>query len=76
MGGGCGSLDFTSRPSIFCRSGLLEDAALVVQLPVDMQCAADHGWNMLSCPYLVTEANGINVKPLIICRLLTFIRLY
>lgn len=62
IGGGCGSLDFMARPCIFCRSGLLEDAALVVQLPVAMQCAADHGWQILSGPYLVTEADGIRVK--------------
>jgi hypothetical protein len=62
IGGGCGSLDFQPHPCIFCRSGLLEDAALVVRLPVSMHCAADHGWQGLSGPYLVTEAEGVRVK--------------
>ncbi len=62
VGGGCGTLDFKSRPCVFSRVGLLADAALVVQLPVAMQCAADHGWQVLSGPYLVTEADGVSVK--------------
>jgi len=62
VGGGCGSLDFKSRPCVFSRAGLLADAALVVQLPVPMECAAGHGWQVLSGPYLVTEADGVHVK--------------
>jgi hypothetical protein len=38
------------------------DAAMVVQLPVSMHCAVEHGWEILSGPYLVTEAKGVRVK--------------
>lgn len=62
IGGGCGALDFKPRPCIFCRLGLVEDAALVVSLPVAMQCANDHGWQILSGPYLVTESEAVRVK--------------
>jgi hypothetical protein len=62
VGGGAGALDFRSRPCIFSRAGLLADAAQVVQLPVNMHCAADHGWQTLSGPYLVTEAESVRIK--------------
>jgi hypothetical protein len=62
IGGGAGSLDFIQKPCIFSRKGLLADVALVVQLPVPMQCAVEHGWEILNGPYLVTEAKGTRVK--------------
>lgn len=62
IGGGAGSLDFIQKPCIFSRTGLIMDVALVVQLPVSMQCAVEHGWEVLSGPYLITEAKGARVK--------------
>lgn len=62
IGGGAGSIDFIQRPCLFTRAGLLQDAALVVKLPIPMRCAVDHGWEVLDGPYLVTEAKGTNVK--------------
>jgi hypothetical protein len=62
VGGGAGSIDFIQRPCVFSRSGLLMDVALVVKLPVPMHCAVEHGWEILSGPYLVTEAKGARVK--------------
>ena len=62
IGGGAGSLDFVQRPCLFTRAGLLDNAALVVKLPVPMRSAVDHGWEVLDGPYLVTEANGTNVN--------------
>lgn len=62
IGGGAGSLDFIQKPCIFSRAGLIMDTALVVQLPVSMQCAVEHGWEVLSGPYLITEAKGARVK--------------
>lgn len=64
IGGGAGSLDFIQRPCIFSRAGLVMDIALVVQLPISIQCAVEHGWEVLSGPYLVTEAKGARVKTL------------
>jgi hypothetical protein len=62
IGGGAGTLDFIQRPCLFTRAGLLQDAALVVKLPIPMCCAVDHGWEVLDGPYLVTEAKGTKVN--------------
>jgi len=62
IGGGAGSIDFIQKPCVFSRSGLDMDAALVVQLPIPMHCAVEHGWEILSEPLLVTEARGAQVK--------------
>lgn len=62
IGGGAGTLDFVQRPCLFTRAGLLENAALVVKLPVPLGSAVDHGWEVLDGPYLVTEANGAKVN--------------
>jgi len=64
IGGGAGSIDFIQRPCVFSRAGLLMNTALVVQLPVPMRCAVDHGWEILSGPYLVTEAESTKIKTL------------
>jgi len=64
IGGGAGAIDFKQRPCVFSRSGLLMDTALVVQLPVPMLCAVEHGWEILSGPYLVTEAENTKIKTL------------
>lgn len=64
IGGGAGSIDFVPRPCVFSRFGLLMDAALVVQLPVPMHCAVEHGWEILSGPYLVTEATNVKIQTL------------
>lgn len=62
VGGGAGTLDFVQKPCLFTRAGLIEDAALVVRLPVPMRSAVDHGWEVLDGPYLVTEASGNQVN--------------
>jgi hypothetical protein len=62
IGGGAGSVDFIQRPCVFSRAGLVMNTALVVQLPVSMHCAVEHGWEILSGPFLVTESKGTRVK--------------
>ncbi|GGY65987.1 hypothetical protein GCM10011613_07360 [Cellvibrio zantedeschiae] len=64
IGGGAGSIDFKQRPCVFSRKGLLMNTALVVRLPVPMQCAVEHGWEVLNGPYLVTEAEDTKIKTL------------
>lgn len=64
IGGGSGAIDFKQRPCVFSRQGLLMNVALVVQVPVAITCAVEHGWEILSGPYLVTEAEGPNIKTL------------
>lgn len=62
VGGGAGTLDFVQKPCLFTRAGLIEDAVLVVRLPVPMRSAVDHGWEVLDGPYLVTEVCGNQVN--------------
>lgn len=64
IGGGSGAIDFKQRPCIFSRQGLLVDVALVVQMPIPIHCAVEHGWEILSGPYLVTEAEGTRIQTL------------
>ncbi|MFO1389910.1 FIST signal transduction protein [Cellvibrio sp.] len=64
IGGGCGAIDFRQRPCVFSRQGLLMNSALVVQMPVPIHCAVEHGWEVLSGPFLVTEADGAKIKTL------------
>lgn len=64
IGGGCGAIDFRQRPCVFSRQGLLMNSALVVQMPVPIHCAVEHGWDVLSGPFLVTEADGAKIKTL------------
>jgi len=64
IGGGSGAIDFKQRPCVFSRQGLLMNVALVVQVPIPMHCAVAHGWEILSGPYLVTEAEGTKIKTL------------
>lgn len=64
IGGGSGSIDFKQRPCIFSRQGLLINSALVVQMPIPIHCSVEHGWEILSGPFLVTEADGEKIKTL------------
>jgi hypothetical protein len=64
IGGGAGAIDFKQRPCVFSRQGLLMNVALVVQMPIPIHCAVEHGWEILSGPYLVTEAEGAKIKTL------------
>lgn len=58
----CRCTDFIQRPYLFTHAGLLQDAALVVKLPISMRCAVDYGWEVLDEPHLVTEAKAAKVK--------------
>lgn len=64
IGGGSGSIDFKQRPCVFSRQGLLKDVALVVQMPIPIHCAVEHGWEILSGPFLVTEAEETRIQTL------------
>lgn len=57
IGGGAGSLDFIQKPCLFSNQGVLENAALVIALPDELQSATGHGWEIADGPYLVTESN-------------------
>jgi hypothetical protein len=40
------------------------NVALVVQMPMPINCAVEHGWEILSGPFLVTEADGARIQTL------------
>ena len=64
IGGGAGAIDFQPIPCVFSRQGLLEGVGQVVQLPIPMRSSVEHGWKVMSGPYLVTEANGRRIETL------------
>lgn len=64
IGGGAGFADFIQRPCLFTPEGLIQDAALVIKLPVQLSNATGHGWKIMDGPYLVTESDGTAVKTL------------
>jgi len=63
-GGGAGSLDFVQRPCLFSNSGLLMDAALLINLEKSIAVGVQHGWQQLSGPYLVTQSSGNQIQSL------------
>lgn len=64
IGGGSGSLDFISRPSIYSNQGLMSDAIQIIALPCTINNAISHGWEILDGPYLVTASEGHYVHSL------------
>lgn len=58
VGGGAGSLDFVQRPCLFCRLGMIEDAALLVALESSIDAGIAHGWQKLEGPFLVTRSHA------------------
>jgi hypothetical protein len=68
VGGGAGSLDFIPKPCLFSNDGLIQDAAIVIELPFPLHSCVQHGWETLKGPYLVTDAQAnilksLNYKP-------------
>ena len=63
--GACsGSLDFIQKPCVFTNTGLLEDAAILVQIPFEIYPGVQHGWKTLDGPYLVTASNNNQIETL------------
>lgn len=64
IGGGGGSLSFQPRPCLFTPAGLLEGAAMVVGLDVDLAVGVRHGWRPIAGPFVVTATAGNAVHQL------------
>ncbi|MDG0980814.1 MAG: FIST C-terminal domain-containing protein [Halieaceae bacterium] len=64
IGGGAGSLDFVQKPCIFNENGIVEDAALVIELPSPLSVGIQHGWEICAGPHLVTDSSGIAINQL------------
>ena len=58
VGGGAGYLDFVQRPCLFCRLGMIEDAALLVALESRIDSGIAHGWEKLEGPFLATRSHA------------------
>lgn len=61
LGGGAGSLSFIQKPCLITPDGLLQDAALIVRLPVQSGIGVSHGWQPISEPLKVTESDKNHV---------------
>jgi len=57
LGGGAGSLSFVQKPCLITPSGLVQDSALLIRLPLLSGIGVSHGWTPISEPMKVTESN-------------------
>jgi hypothetical protein len=69
IGGGAGSinptsLDMAQTPCLITNQGLTNDCALLVSLEIESGIGVRHGWEKLSGPYKVTEAQGNTIVSL------------
>jgi hypothetical protein len=64
LGGGAGSLTMQPKPCLFSNEGLLEDAAILALLDLEIGIGVSHGWEPVIGPYRVTESRGNVIKTL------------
>lgn len=64
IGGGCGSLSMQQKPCLLTNDGMLQDAALLLQLDWPSGVGVAHGWDIISEPLKVTSAEHTTVKAL------------
>ncbi len=58
VGGGAGSLDGPSGPTVFTGDGPVTDGAAVATVPTAADVGVRHGWREVDGPFRVTEADG------------------
>jgi len=63
-GGGGGNLAFIQRPCIFTNQGVQSNIVQLVALPETLHIGVDHGWEILTGPFLVSEATDHVVESL------------
>jgi hypothetical protein len=64
IGGGAGSLSMVSKPCLFSNKGLLKDSAVLAFYELNSGIGVSHGWESVSGPYRVTEAEHNIIKTL------------
>jgi hypothetical protein len=64
LGGGAGSLSMVQRPCLFTAEGMLQDAALLLQVARPNGVGVSHGWQVVSEPLKVTRAEHTTVLEL------------
>ena len=57
VGGGAGSLSFQQKPCILCPQGLLQDVAIVLNVPLQSGIGVAHGWQAVSEPIKVSRSD-------------------
>lgn len=57
VGGGAGSLSFQQKPCILCPQGLLQDVAIVLNVPLQSGIGVAHGWQAVSDPIKVSKSD-------------------
>lgn len=64
IGGGAGSLSFQQKPCIITPNGLIQDSAIMINLPVSSGVGVAHGWKKISKSIKVTEIHQNTIKTL------------
>lgn len=64
IGGGAGSLDFEHKPCLITPGGLIENAALLVELETRSGVGVSHGWSSIGGPYVATEVDQNAIRTL------------
>lgn len=58
LGGGGGSLSLAQKPCVITPAGLKQDAAVLAYLDTSSGVGVAHGWEAISTPFRVTEADS------------------
>jgi hypothetical protein len=61
LGGGCGSLEMVSKPVVITNQGVSANTAVFAQIGKRLSVGCAHGWQEISTPLKITEANGNEV---------------
>lgn len=64
LGGGAGSLSMQQKPCLFTNGGMLQDAAVLLQLSWPSGVGVAHGWQVISEPMKVTRADHTTIEEL------------
>ncbi|MCB0687331.1 MAG: FIST C-terminal domain-containing protein [Saprospiraceae bacterium] len=64
VGGGTGSLKFEGIPCVFSNTGLIQGGAVVSIIDLQTSLGVSHGWEVISEPLKVTEAEHNKIKSL------------
>lgn len=62
IGGGAGSLSMQQKPCLFTNGGMVQDAAVILQLDWPSGIGVSHGWEIISEPLIVTSAEHTTIK--------------
>lgn len=64
FGGGAGSLSLMQQPCILTPEGVLADAALLINIPINSAIGVAHGWEAVSSSFKVTKSERNIIRSL------------